>query len=306
MQNELWEDGEFMKKILLIVNPVSGKMKAKSTLLEVVNVLQRNGMTVTVKLTERRGHATEFAATAKQEGFDLVACFGGDGTLNETICGLMKGGSSLPLGYIPAGSTNDFASSMKLSSNPQKSAEAVANGEECPIDIGLFNNERYFTYVAGFGAFTATSYNVSQGVKNVLGHFAYVLGGVKEIASIRSFKVTIELDDRTVSGDYIFVSVTNSTSVAGIVKLKDELVDMSDGVFEVALVKKPKSIIDLNKIIAAITSSNFENGSIEFYKSSKVKVIPDCKLDWTLDGEHAESEGEVVIENINRAVKFLR
>ncbi len=295
-----------MRKVLLIVNPVSGKMKAKSTLLEVVNVLQGEDWAVTVAITKQRGDATVLAANAKADGYERVVCFGGDGTLNETICGLMNRDSSLPLGYIPAGSTNDFASSMKLSSTPKTAAEQIMNGTVYELDIGRFNNERYFTYVAGFGAFTATSYSVSQDVKNILGHFAYVLGGVKELASIRSYNLSVELDDRTVSGEYIFVSVTNSTSVAGIVKLKDELVDMSDGVFEVALVKKPKSIIDLNKIITAITTSNFENGGIEFYKSSKVRFITDEKLDWTLDGEHGVSEGEVAVENLRHAISFIR
>ena len=295
-----------MKNLLLIVNPVSGKMKAKSTLMDVVMTLQKCGYTVTVKLTEQRGHATEFAAKAKADGFDAVVCFGGDGTLNETICGIMQDGCGLPIGYIPAGSTNDFAASMKLSSVPAKAALALAEGTENPIDIGDFNGQRYFTYVAGFGAFTATSYNVSQGFKNVLGHFAYVLGGVKEITSIKSHHLTVELDDKTVEGDYIFVSITNSTSVAGIVKLKDELVDMSDGVFEIALVKKHRNIIDLNKIIIAITTSKFENGSIEFYKSSNIKIKTEEKLDWTLDGEHGVSEGEVELHNIKHAIKFLR
>ncbi len=294
------------RKLLLIVNPVSGKMTAKESLMDVITALQKKKLTVTVRLTEKRGHATEFASTAVADGYDSVACFGGDGTLNETICGLMKSGGSLPLGYIPAGSTNDFAASMDLSSDPKEASEIIAMGDEYPIDIGRFNGERYFTYVASFGAFTAASYNVPQSVKNVLGHFAYILGGVKEVASIRSYAVTIELDDRTVTGDYIFVSVTNSTSVGGIVKLKDELVDMSDGVFEVALIKKPKSLMDLNRIVMAITTSNFDNGGIEFYKSTKVKVVTDGKLDWTLDGEHAVSEGEVLIENLNHAISFIR
>lgn len=295
-----------MKNVLLIVNPVSGKMKAKTTLLDVLSVFQTHGADVSVKLTEHRCHATELAAAAKQKGFDTVVCFGGDGTLNETISGLMEPQSALPIGYIPAGSTNDFAASLRLSSTPAKAAETVALGTEHTIDIGRFNDSRYFTYVAGFGAFTATSYKVSQGVKNVLGHFAYVLGGVKEITSIRSHKVTVELDDRTVSGEYIFVSVTNSTSVAGIVKLRDELVNINDGMFEIALVKKPKSIVDLNKIISDITTSDFEHGGIEFYKSSKITVRTDEQLDWTLDGEHAVSDGDVVIENVNSAIKFLR
>lgn len=294
------------RKLLLIVNPVSGKMTAKEALMDVVTALQKKKLTVTLRLTEKRGHAAEFASTAVADGYDSIACFGGDGTLNETICGLMQSGSELPLGYIPAGSTNDFAASMELSNDPKQAAEIIAMGDEYPIDIGRFNGDRYFTYVASFGAFTAASYNVPQSVKNVLGHFAYILGGVKEVASIRSYSVTVELDDRTVSGDYIFVSVTNTTSVGGIVKLKEELVDMSDGVFEVALIKKPKSIADLTHIVTSITTSNFEHGGIEFYKSTKARIITDQKLDWTLDGEHAASEGEVLIENLNHAIKFIR
>lgn len=295
-----------MKNMLLIVNPVSGKMKAKTTLFSVVEALQKGGYVVTVRLTDGRGDATKYAAKAAEEGYDAVVAFGGDGTLNETICGLMQNEKTIPLGYIPAGSTNDFAQSMKLLSTPSKAASVIAEGEAHRIDIGRFNKERYFTYVAGFGAFTQTSYNVPQEVKNYLGHFAYVLEGVKELGSIRSYKATIELDDRTLQGDYIFFSVTNSKSVAGIVKLKDELVDLRDGVFEVALVKMPRNIIELNKIATAITTSNFENGGIEFYKSSKVKVISEEELNWTLDGEFASSQGEVVIENVNKAIKFLR
>ena len=281
-------------------------MKAKSTILDVILEFQRSGFEVTVMPTEKRGHATEITARAEVNGFETVVCFGGDGTLNETICGLMRIGSKLPLGYIPAGSTNDFAVSMKLSNVPKKAAEMIVKGQVNPIDIGSFNGDRYFTYVACFGAFTATSYNVSQGFKNALGHFAYVLGSVKELASIKSYDATIKMDDLTVSGEYIFVSITNSTSVAGIVKLKEELVDMSDGMFEVALVKRPRNIIELNKIITAITTSNFNNGQIEFYKSSKVEVIYDGKLDWSLDGEHAESEGTVKVENIEHGISFLR
>ncbi len=294
------------RKLLLIVNPVSGKMTAKDSLVDVIVALQKKKLTVTVRLTEKRGHATEFASTAVADGYDCIACFGGDGTLNETICGLMRSDGKLPLGYIPAGSTNDFAASMELSSDPKEASEIIAMGDEYPIDIGRFNGECYFTYVASFGALTAASYNVPQGVKNVLGHFAYILGGVKEVASIRSYSIGVELDDRSVNGDYIFVSVTNSTSVGGIVKLKEELVDMSDGVFEVALIKKPKSVMDLNRIVLAITTSNFENGGIEFYKSRKIKIVTDQKLDWTLDGEHAVSEGEVVIENLNHAISLIR
>lgn len=295
-----------MKRALLIINPVSGKMKAKSTLLDVVKELQSHDMLVIVAVTERRGHATELAAAAKQNGFDVVLCFGGDGTLNETICGLMADGSALPLGYIPAGSTNDFATSMKLPGVPVKAAAVIGNGTEHEIDVGCFDGKRFFTYVAAFGVFTATSYSVPQGMKNIFGHLAYIMGSVKEIGNLRSYHVRMELDDREVEGDYMFGAVANSTSVAGVVKLHDSLVDMGDGKFEVALIKKPRSIVELNKIVQALTSSNFENGGVEFYKSSKIKVISDEGLKWTLDGEFAESGKEAVIINIHRAVRFIK
>ena len=296
-----------MEKILLIVNPVSGKMKAKNTLLDVIKVLQSKQDTyVSVQVTKERGHATKLAKEAKKNGFDTVICFGGDGTLNETICGLTDKKNRLPLGYIPAGSTNDFASSMKIPNTPVKAAEKILNGTPNPIDIGLFNNERYFTYVAAFGIFTAVSYNVSQGMKNVFGHMAYVLSSVKEIGNIRSYHVKIETEDRIVEDDYIFGAIANSTSVAGIVKLKEELVDFSDGLFEIGLIKKPKSILDLNRIITALSTSNFNNGSIDFYKASKLIITSEEGLDWTLDGEHAVGGESVEIKILNKAVDFIK
>ncbi len=295
-----------MKKVLLIVNPVAGKMKAKTTLLDVISTLQKNDMSVTVYVTENRGAAREAAAKCKGDGFDMVVCFGGDGTLNETISGLMESGSNLPLGYIPAGSTNDFATSMKLPGVPKKAAELIANGKPKSIDVGCFNGDRYFTYVAAFGIFTAASYSVAQNTKNIFGHMAYVLGGVKEIGNIKSYHVKLTMGDRVIEDDYMFCAVANSTSVAGIVKLDESLVDMGDGLFEVGLIKKPKTIGELNKIITALTTSKFDNGGIEFYKASEVIVESENGLDWTLDGEHARGEKTVVIKNINKAVDFVK
>ncbi len=295
-----------MRKVLLIVNPVAGKMKAKTTLVDVLQELQKGDMCVTVQLTEYRGHAKELAMAAKQNGYEMVVCFGGDGTVNETISGIMDSGSDLPLGYIPAGSTNDFATSMKLSSVPKKAAKAIAEGTDHRVDVGRFGNERYFSYVAAFGIFTATSYNVPQDFKNVLGHLAYILGSVKEIGNIKSHKVRIETDDAVIEGDFLFVAVANSTSVAGVVKLKEELVDMSDGLFEIGVIRNPKSIAELNKIINALTTSNYSNGGVEFYRASKVTVISEEPLDWTLDGEHSRSDKKLEIENINRAIRFVK
>lgn len=295
-----------LKKALLIVNPVAGKMKAKTTLLGVVSELQKGGMTVTVSLTAERGHAVRLAENAKTEGYDIVICFGGDGTLNETISGLQKSGAEIPLGYIPAGSTNDFATSMKLYNTPSKAAAAISSGKEFDIDIGCFGGDRYFTYIAAFGIFTAASYSVPQDIKNVLGHVAYLLQGVKEIGNIRSHHVKIESDKGVIEDDFLFGSISNSTSVAGIVKLKSDLVDISDGLFEIGLIPVPKTVAELNKIITSLTTSNFSNGGMLFYKASKVTVSCDEPLDWTLDGEHATSNGSVVIENLNKAIKLIK
>jgi len=295
-----------LKKTLLIVNPVSGKMKAKTTLLDVISELQKGDMEVTVRVTSAQGDAVEIAANAKNEGFERVVCFGGDGTLNETISGLVKSGADIPLGYIPAGSTNDFAASLKLPNVPKKAAQLVVNGTPHDIDIGCFGDERYFTYIAAFGVFTAASYSVPQDVKNVLGHLAYILGGVKELGNLRSYHVKIESEMKTIEDDFIFGSVSNSTSVAGIVKLKDELVDLNDGFFEIGLIKMPRTIAELNKTVTALTTSNVNNGGMIFYKASRVKVTPNAPLDWTLDGEHAVSNGSVEIRNVHNAIKFIR
>ncbi len=295
-----------MDKVLLIVNPVAGKMKAKTALLDVVTALQKSGMLVTVFVTQNRGDAVKRAATAEKKGYKKVICFGGDGTLNETINGLMQSGSTLPLGYIPAGSTNDFATSMKLPSVPKKSAEVISKGTPIPIDVGFFDGKQYFTYVAAFGIFTAASYSVTQDMKNIFGHMAYILGGVKEIGNIKSHHVKITMGEHVIEDDYMFGAVANSTSLAGIVKLDENLVDMSDGEFEVGLIKKPKTVAELNKIITALTTSKFENGGIEFYKASTITVESNGKLDWTLDGEHAESFDKVVIQNLHKAVNFVK
>lgn len=296
-----------MKNILLIVNPVSGKMKAKNTLFDVIKVLEsREDVSVTVQITKERGHATTFAKNAKANGFDTVVCFGGDGTLNETICGLMQEGSKLPLGYIPAGSTNDFATSMKIPGTPKKAAERIINGKPSPIDIGRFNQDHYFTYVAAFGIFTAISYNVPQEVKNLLGHTAYILGSVKEIKNIRGYKATITADGLTTKGEYIFGAIANSTSVAGIVKLNEHLVDFNDGLFEIGLVKKPKNLMDLNNIISSLATSTFDNTSVDLYKASNITITADEDLDWTLDGEHINGGKTVNIEILNNAIDFIR
>ena len=293
-----------MKNVLLIVNPVAGKLKSHTSLIDVISELQKGGMCVTVRITEKRGDAAKFAEEADPAVFDVVACFGGDGTLNETISGVIKSGNHISIGYIPAGSTNDFAQSMKLPNDPKLAANIIANGAPHKIDIGLFNNKRNFSYVAAFGIFTATSYNVPQQVKNVWGHTAYILGGVKEIGNIKSYHVRIKLDDREIEGDYIFGAVANSTSIAGIVKLKEDLVDFNDGFFEVGLIKTPKTLVELNNIVHALTTQTYGQG-VEIYKAANITFYSEG-FDWTLDGKKANGSKEVKIECMKSAIDFIK
>ncbi len=292
-----------LKKLLLIVNPVAGKKRLKPMLMDVVQIFARGGFATTVMVTGRRGEAAEFAAYGKE--YDAIVAAGGDGTLNEVISGMLDNRITLPLGYIPCGSTNDFASSMGISSDIKKAAESIANGLPLPLDIGKFN-DRYFSYVASFGAFTAASYSTAQDVKNLLGHAAYVFEGIKDLSSIQPQYMKFVTEKKIYEGEYVFGAIANSKSFGGIVKLKDELVSLNDGLFEVLLVKMPKTLADLNTIINSLTTSNFDNNRFEFFKTSKLTVIPDLATAWSLDGEYMRTEGAVMVENLHGAINFVK
>lgn len=291
------------KKLLFIVNPVAGKKKIKNYLLDVLQIFGHGGYSTTVFVTARRGEATEFMVAAKD--YDLVVCSGGDGTLNEVICGMMKYGVKIPLGYIPCGSTNDFANSMGISLDIRKCAESIVSGNPLPLDIGTFD-DRYFTYVASFGAFTAASYSASQGVKNFLGHAAYIFEGIKDLQSIKPYHMTFTANDTVYEGDYVFGAIANSKSFGGIIKLKDELVSLNDGLFEVLLIKMPKNILDLNAIINSLTTSKFDNDRFEFFKASDITITPAESIPWSLDGEYMHPDGDIVVKNLHGAVDFCK
>ncbi len=292
------------RKLLLIVNPVAGMMKTKTTLFNITNTFCKEGYFVVTQITQHRGHATELVMQYGAS-FDIIVCCGGDGTLNEVIEGLLKANITTPLGYIPSGSTNDFANTLQLSSKPVAAASAIITGSEYKLDIGLFG-ERYFSYIASFGAFTAASYKTAQEVKNTIGHMAYILEGIRELPTIQPYHVTFATEDKVYDGDYIFGSITNSTSVAGLVKLRGDLVDLCDGLFEVILVKNPQNIAQLNKIISSIVTSDFNNEMFEFFKSSKLSIVSAEPLSWTLDGEHVPDVNRVKISNIPGAVTLVK
>ncbi len=291
------------KKALLLVNPVSGKLKAKSTLFDMILVLNRQNIQTTVQITQGKGHAAQATKEAGETGFNMVICCGGDGTLNETITGMMKAKKKLPIGYIPTGSTNDFANSMGISSIPTEAAEQIAKLCPVPVDIGQFDGNRYFAYIASFGIFTSVSYSTPQATKNILGHLAYVLEGVKDLTKIQSHHVVAQTKTNRYEGDYIFGAVCNTTSVAGIVKIAPDLVATNDGLFEVLLIKMPKNPAELHKIVMGLTFSDFSDEMFEFFKTEEIQFDTNPDLGWTLDGEFASVEdGTAVIKNLHQAI----
>ena len=293
-----------MKKLLLILNPNSGKKKANRYLVQILDILNRGGYDVTVFVTAKRGDATEITGQRAGE-FDRILCIGGDGTFNEMISGLLPTGLSTPVSYIPAGSTNDFATSLHLSKNILQAARDITEGTPHDLDLGRFN-ERYFSYIASFGAFTRASYATSQSLKNMLGHFAYLLSGIKEIASIRSHHMRFTLADGTVyEDDYIFGAVSNSTSVAGILTLAPELVDMNDGLFEVLLIRKPRNPLELGDCVLALTTQDYNTPMLTLCSSARVEVEAPEGLCWSLDGEEAMGSAHTVIENLHSAVQII-
>ena len=235
-----------MKKMLFIVNPRSGMLKVNRLLPEIIGLFNENGYEVTIYITAGPQDATNIVLQRAKD-HDLVVCAGGDGTLNETISGVLQSGLDLPIGYIPAGSTNDFAASLNLPLNVLDAARLIVEGEPAALDVGQFE-DRYFSYVASFGAFTKAAYSTNQSIKNALGHLAYVLEGIQEIPQIRKNHVRIEADGIEIEDDFIFGAISNSTSVGGILKVSPDRVDMADGKFEIFLVRLPRDPMELSEI----------------------------------------------------------
>ena len=291
------------KKMLLIMNPFSGKMQCRNYLFDMVDIFSKDDYEVTVCPTKKRFDATELTIKKGNE-YDLIACCGGDGTLNEVITGAMSIENAPPIGYIPSGTTNDLATSLKMPKNMVDAALNVVQGVPFLYDIGTFNNQ-YFAYIAAFGAFTEVSYQTSQQVKNSLGHLAYILEGIRRLTEIKAYHLIIEHDGGTVEGDYIFGSITNSTSVAGLLTLDKEKVRLNDGLFELLLIKSPKNIIELNGIITGLLTQNYDHNYISLFHSSKVKIYSEVEIPWTLDGENGGRHTNVDIVNNPRSVTLM-
>ncbi len=292
-----------MKRMLFVMNPYAGVRRANRCLPDILATFNRGGYDVTVYMTAGPGDAVGYVAARAAE-VDAVVCCGGDGTFNETISGMLQSGADVPIGYIPAGSTNDFAASLGLPTNILTAAQSIVEGEPVRYDVGMFGT-RYFSYVASFGAFTRTSYATPQNVKNALGHTAYVLAGISELSQIRALHVALELDGERVEDDFIFGAISNSTSVGGILTLDPKQVDMQDGKFEVLLVRAPRDLGELSECIRALQRQVYNCAMLTFRSAKTIHITADPTMDWTLDGEREPGHAEVTVQNLHGAVRVI-
>ena len=274
------------QRVLLMVNPMAGRQKIRNELLYVVDTLTKAGYETIIYTTQGKD-ATRDLLAEKDSQFDRVICCGGDGTFNEILSATMHWDKRPILGYIPAGTTNDFAAGLKLPSDIREAAVNIVRGTPHTVDAGLFNTS-YFSYVASFGAFTETSYSTPQNFKNALGHLAYILEGIKEIPAFTSYTVCVEADGQIYKDSYIFGAVSNARSVGGILKISDSLVDLNDGVFEVMMIKMPKTLMDLSAIVTSLTSLNplkYDPSMFLFLQTKELKITFEQEMVWSLDGE---------------------
>ena len=295
-----------MKKMLFVFNPNSGKAKIKNVLLNIIQVLSKGGYEITV-------YPTKFARDGyrhilQNEGkYDVIACSGGDGTVNETVAAVLKfKGKKPPIAYIPSGTTNDFATSLNIPKDMVKAAKNIIDGRPKKIDVGLVNGKRTFNYVAAFGAFTKVSYETPQPLKNLFGHQAYVVEGVKCLSELKPYHMRIETDDIQLDNNFIYGMVSNTDSVGGMKGITGTGVDLQDGLFEVVLVKEIKSPLALQQLITALITQNFDKSDlICSFKTKKIKFESDEPIKWTLDGEFGGEHNEAVFEVLHQAVEFI-
>lgn len=294
-----------LKKMMLLVNPNAGKGGYKAVLSDIISVFAKNDILPAVYFTKYAGHATELIEKYASD-YDLVVCLGGDGTLSEVTSGMMRLEDKRPIGYFPLGTANDVSRTLGLSGKtPVEIANRIVKGETISYDIGQFGPDRFFTYIAAFGAFTEVSYVTPQDRKQNLGQLAYMLEAVKRLSKLTHFKAIIEYDGGIISDDFIFGAVTNSTSVAGLVRLNSEKVQLADGMFEVLLVKTPQDIKALNDITTAVLLGDFDRQNVIFIKSSEIRIMFEKPVAWTRDGEDGGIHQDVYIVNRHDGVELI-
>ena len=297
-----------MKKLLFVYNPRAGKEMLKPRLSDVLDIFVKAGYEVTVHPTQAYRDAYYQIKEYEVGKYDLIACSGGDGTIDEVATGMMKrremGKDVVPVGYIPAGTTNDFAKSLHIPRKPLAAADNAVKGVPFPCDIGKFNDS-VFVYIAAFGIFTDVSYETDQAVKYVLGHMAYILEGAKRIFNIPSYKIKVEHDGEVIEDEFIFGMVTNSRSVGGFSNMVGKNIVFDDGLFEVTLIKTPKNPIALQEIIAALLIEQVDTKHMYTFKTKKITFDSVEEIPWTLDGEFGGEQDYVEIENVQKAMEIM-
>jgi len=289
---------------ILIVNPVSGRTMITEYIDDILSILKKKGVSVTTLMTRRKDDAKHYAREYG-ENVELIVCCGGDGTLGEVVNGVVPLQNRPAIGYIPTGTTNDFSKNMGLSSDILMSIIDLNHGVVQELDVGRFNS-KYFIYVASFGLFAESSYATPRNLKQRFGHLAYVITGTKELVSLKSYRVRLT-DDKgnTYEDDYIYGSVSNSTSIGGLLRFDKELVDLQDGLHEVVLIRRPKNLFEFNDAVRAVLSGKYDSELITVFSTSAVKLECEEPIDWSLDGEHERTDKPVTITNVHRAIRLV-
>ena len=294
-----------MKRLLFIINPCSGKGRIRNKLLSVLDIFAKRGYRVETYVTQEALDARRKAVTRGRSA-DLIVCSGGDGTLNEVVSGMMELKRLPVLGYIPAGSTNDYAASLGLPRRIENAARLAVDGKASPVDVGKFGDDRYFVYIAAFGAFTEVSYLTPQDKKNLLGHQAYMLEAVKSLMDIRGRQMKITWEEGELEGEFLFGMVTNTTSVGGFKGLVSRDVALDDGWFEALFIRMPKNPLDLSGIVSYLFLKEEDNAFVYRFKTRKLKIAAAEDVDWVLDGEFGGKKREVEIENLEKRLYIVR
>ena len=272
-----------MKKLLFIINPVAGRRQYRRFLADIIRVFSEKGYMVTVYLTEKAGDATAVSRELCGE-YELLVCLGGDGTLNEIINGVISSGKNIPIGYIPAGSTNDFANSLDIEEDLLSAAEDIVDGAERRVDAVSFGG-RGFINIAAFGIFTSMGYNTPQNMKNLLGGFAYILGGAQDLANLRTYHIRLRAGERAYDEKFLFGAVCNASSMGGAFSLPNGAEKPDDGLYEVLLIRKPEKFLELQRLIVSLVTGVYNSPYIEFFKTDSLVIEESEDIVWLLDGE---------------------
>ena len=293
-----------MKKLMFVYNPVSGRKDVSRNLSEIVEVFSKDYL-VEIHATCEKGDGYKYIVNNLDNSYECLVCAGGDGTLSEAVSALIDKNIDMPLGYIPSGSTNDFARSIGIPDKMKEAVQAIVSGESRRYDAGRFN-ESCFIYVAAFGLFTEVSYKTDQELKNVLGHAAYIVSGIRNLDLNKSYAMKVINGEDVYEGNFIFGMITNSLSIGGIKNITGRDTKLDDGLFEVTLVKQVNNINDLNDIVSYFILGDRECEAVIHFTASKLEIISEQEVDWTLDGEYGGNIKEAVIENLHKKICFRK